>query len=54
MRYRHTNRPGFLLRLIDFFTAGLYFCCICRWEACRKNWMRFWGGKPSAIGRHGK
>lgn len=25
MRFRHTNRPGFLLGLIDFFTAGLFF-----------------------------
>lgn len=25
MRYRHTNRPGFLLGFIDFFTAGLFF-----------------------------
>ena len=25
MRYKHTNRPGFLLGFIDFFTAGLFF-----------------------------
>lgn len=25
MRYKHTNRPGFLLGLIDFCTAGLFF-----------------------------
>ena len=25
MRYRHTDRPGFLLGFIDFFTAGLFF-----------------------------
>ena len=25
MNYKHTNRPGFLLGLIDFFTAGLFF-----------------------------
>lgn len=25
MRYKHTNRPGFLLGLLDFFTAGLFF-----------------------------
>ena len=25
MRFRHTNRPGFLLGMIDFFTAGLFF-----------------------------
>lgn len=25
MRFKHTNRPGFLLGLIDFFTAGLFF-----------------------------
>ena len=25
MKYRHTSRPGFLLGLIDFFTAGLFF-----------------------------
>ena len=25
MKYKHTNRPGFLLGLIDFFTAGLFF-----------------------------
>ena len=25
MHFRHTNRPGFLLGLIDFFTAGLFF-----------------------------
>lgn len=25
MRFRHTDRPGFLLGLIDFFTAGLFF-----------------------------
>lgn len=25
MRFRHTNRPGFLLGLIDFFTAGIFF-----------------------------
>ncbi len=25
MRFRHTKRPGFLLGLIDFFTAGLFF-----------------------------
>ena len=25
MKYEHTNRPGFLLGLIDFFTAGLFF-----------------------------
>lgn len=25
MIFRHTNRPGFLLGLIDFFTAGLFF-----------------------------
>lgn len=24
-RFRHTNRPGFLLGFIDFFTAGLFF-----------------------------
>ena len=23
--YRHTNRPGFLLGFIDFFTAGIFF-----------------------------
>lgn len=23
--YKHTNRPGFLLGFIDFFTAGLFF-----------------------------
>lgn len=25
MRFRHTNRPGLLLGLIDFFTAGVFF-----------------------------
>ena len=25
MIFKHTNRPGFLLGLIDFFTAGLFF-----------------------------
>ena len=25
MRFMHTKRPGFLLGLIDFFTAGLFF-----------------------------
>ena len=25
MRFRHTNRPGFLLGMVDFFTAGLFF-----------------------------
>lgn len=25
MRFRHTNRPGFLLGMMDFFTAGLLF-----------------------------
>ena len=25
MRFRHTNRKGFLLGFIDFFTAGLFF-----------------------------
>ena len=25
MKFRHTNRPGFLLGLVDFFTAGLFF-----------------------------
>ena len=25
MIYRHTNRPGFWLGFIDFFTAGLFF-----------------------------
>lgn len=25
MCFRHTNRPGFLLGFIDFFTAGLFF-----------------------------
>ena len=25
MRFQHTNRPGFLLGLLDFFTAGLFF-----------------------------
>lgn len=25
MRYRHTNRNGFLLGFIDFFTFGLFF-----------------------------
>ena len=25
VKYKHTNRPGFLLGLIDFFTAGLFF-----------------------------
>ena len=25
MKYAHTNRPGFLLGFIDFFTAGLFF-----------------------------
>ena len=25
MKFRHTNRPGFLLGFIDFFTAGLFF-----------------------------
>ena len=25
MRFAHTNRPGFLMGLIDFFTAGLFF-----------------------------
>ena len=27
MKYPHTNRPGFLLGFIDFFTAGLFFLC---------------------------
>jgi len=25
MRFRHTHRPGFLLGLVDFCTAGLFF-----------------------------
>ena len=25
MKYAHTNRPGFLLGFIDFFTAGFFF-----------------------------
>lgn len=25
MIFKHTNRPGFLLGIIDFFTAGLFF-----------------------------
>lgn len=25
MRFKHTNRCGFLLGFIDFFTAGLFF-----------------------------
>ena len=25
VRFEHTNRPGFLLGLIDFFTAGVFF-----------------------------
>ena len=25
MRFQHTNRPGFLLGFLDFFTAGLFF-----------------------------
>lgn len=25
MAFKHTHRPGFLLGLIDFFTAGLFF-----------------------------
>ena len=25
MKYKHTNRPGYLFGLIDFFTAGLFF-----------------------------
>lgn len=25
MLFKHTNRPGFLLGFIDFFTAGLFF-----------------------------
>ena len=25
MKYKHTNRPGFLFGFIDFFTAGLFF-----------------------------
>ena len=25
MRYKHTNRNGFLLGFIDFFTFGLFF-----------------------------
>ena len=25
MKFKHTNRPGFLLGFIDFFTAGLFF-----------------------------
>ena len=25
MRYQHTDRPGFWLGFIDFFTAGLFF-----------------------------
>ena len=24
MTFKHTNRPGFLLGFIDFFTAGLF------------------------------
>ena len=25
MKFEHTNRPGFLLGFVDFFTAGLFF-----------------------------
>ena len=25
MKYKHANRPGFVLGFIDFFTAGLFF-----------------------------
>ena len=25
MEFKHTNRKGFLLGLVDFFTAGLFF-----------------------------
>lgn len=25
MRFKHTNRPGFWLGFVDFFTAGLFF-----------------------------
>ena len=25
MKFRHTSRPGFLLGLVDFMTAGLFF-----------------------------
>ena len=28
VKYEHTNRPGFLLGLIGFFTAGLFFSFI--------------------------
>ena len=24
-RFKHTNRPGFLLGFVDFFTAGIFF-----------------------------
>lgn len=26
-KYKHVNRPGFLLGLVDFCTAGLFFLC---------------------------
>ena len=25
MKFKHTNRPGFLLGFVDFFTVGLFF-----------------------------
>ena len=25
MKYKHTNRPGFLLGFVDFFTVGVFF-----------------------------
>ena len=27
MKFKHMNRPGFLLGFIDFFTAGIFFLC---------------------------
>ena len=50
MRFRHTNRPGFLIGLIDFITAGFFFLFYMPYgglqdeldEILQKKTQRYW------------
>ena len=50
MRFRHTNRPGFLIGLTDFITAGFFFLFYMPYgglqdeldEVLQKKTQRYW------------
>ncbi len=51
MRFRHTNRPGFLLAFLDFFTAGLFFLLYMPFGGLQKELEEILGHEIQPYGK---